>query len=90
MVYDLVSLTLRIEHTLRMSENRVLRRIFGLRREDVVGGWRQLQNEELHTLNASPNFFYGDQVKEDEMRGACITHEMRNTHKIFVRKSEGK
>jgi hypothetical protein len=38
-----------------MSENRMLRRIFGPKREEVVGGWRTLHNEELHNLYASPN-----------------------------------
>jgi hypothetical protein len=37
-----------------MSENRVLRRIFGPKREEVAGGWRRLHNEELHNLYASP------------------------------------
>jgi hypothetical protein len=36
-------------------ENRVLRRIFGPKREEVAGGWGSLYNEELHNLNASPN-----------------------------------
>jgi hypothetical protein len=40
---------------LRVSENRVLRRIFGLKREEVEGGWRRLHNEELHNLYATPN-----------------------------------
>jgi hypothetical protein len=35
-------------------ENRVLRRIFGHRREEVVGGWRRLHNVKLHNLYASP------------------------------------
>jgi hypothetical protein len=35
---------------LRVFENRVLRRIFGPMREEVAGGWRRLQNEELHNL----------------------------------------
>jgi hypothetical protein len=38
-----------------MTENRVLRRICGLKREEVAGGWRRLHNEELHNLYASPN-----------------------------------
>jgi hypothetical protein len=36
-------------------ENRALGRIFGPKREEVVGGWRRLHNEELHNLYASPN-----------------------------------
>jgi hypothetical protein len=49
------SLTLRKEQRLRVFENRVLRRIFGPKREEVVGGWRRLHNEKLHNLYASPN-----------------------------------
>jgi hypothetical protein len=47
------SLMLREEHRLRMFENRVLRRIFGLKRDEVTGGWRKLHNEELHGLYSS-------------------------------------
>jgi hypothetical protein len=42
-------------NTLRVFENRVLRRIFGPKREEVAGGWRRRRNEVLHTLYASPN-----------------------------------
>jgi hypothetical protein len=45
------SLTLREEHKLRVFENRVLRKIFGPKRDEVTGGWR---NEELHNLYSSP------------------------------------
>jgi hypothetical protein len=38
-----------------VSENRVLRRIFGPKREEVAGGWRRLRNVEFHNLYASPN-----------------------------------
>jgi hypothetical protein len=49
------SLTLRKEHRLRVFENRVLRRIFGLKRDEVTGGWRKLHNEELHNLYSPPS-----------------------------------
>jgi hypothetical protein len=44
------SLTLREEHKLREFESRVLRRIFGRKRDEVTGGWRKLHNKELHEL----------------------------------------
>jgi hypothetical protein len=49
------SLTLREEHRLRVFENRVLRRIFGPKRDDVTGEWRKLHNEELRDLHSSPS-----------------------------------
>jgi hypothetical protein len=50
------SLTLREEHRLRVSENRVLRRIFGPKSDEVTGGWRKLHNEQLHKLYSSYYF----------------------------------
>jgi len=47
---DTWSLTLREERKLRVSENKVLRRIFGPRRDEVTGEWRRLHNEELNYL----------------------------------------
>jgi hypothetical protein len=47
-------MTLREEHRLGVFENRVLRRIFGLKRDEVTGGWRKLHKEELHNLYSSP------------------------------------
>jgi hypothetical protein len=49
------SLTIREEHKLRVFEKRVLRRIFGAKRNGVRGGWRKLHNEELHNLYSSPS-----------------------------------
>jgi hypothetical protein len=49
------SLTSRAEHRLRVFENRVLRRIFGPKRDEVTGEWRKLHNEELHDLYSSPS-----------------------------------
>jgi hypothetical protein len=50
------SLTLSEEHRLRVFENRLLRRIFGPKRDEVTGEWRRLHNEELHDLYCSPKF----------------------------------
>jgi hypothetical protein len=49
------SLTLREERRLRVSENMVLKRIFGLKRDEVTGEWQRLYNEELYDLCSSPN-----------------------------------
>jgi hypothetical protein len=51
---ETLSLTLREEHKLRVFENRVLRRIFGSKRDEVTGGWRKLHNEELHGCTLHP------------------------------------
>jgi hypothetical protein len=47
-------LTLWKKHTLRVFENRVLKRIFAPKRDEVTGGWRKLHNDELHNLYSSP------------------------------------
>jgi hypothetical protein len=49
------SLILREERRLRVFENRVLRRIFGPKGDEVIGGWRKLRNEELHNMYGSPS-----------------------------------
>jgi hypothetical protein len=58
---------LRGEHRRRVSENRVLRRIFGPKREED-GPWRKLHNYELHSLYSSPNIVRV--IKSRRMRGA--------------------
>jgi len=49
------SLTLREERKLRMFDNMVLRRIFGPRRDEIMGKWRRLHTKELNDLYSSPN-----------------------------------
>jgi hypothetical protein len=56
---ETLSLTLREEHRLRVFENRVLRRMFGPKRDEVTGSWRKLHNEELHGLYSAPSMIWG-------------------------------
>jgi hypothetical protein len=51
------SLALREEHRLRVLENRVLRRIFGPKRDEVTGEWKKFHNGELHNLYSSPDIY---------------------------------
>jgi hypothetical protein len=60
------SLILREEHRLRVFENRILRRIFGPKRDEVVGEWRKLHSGELHNLYSSPDIIR--QIKSWRMR----------------------
>jgi hypothetical protein len=53
--FETWSLALREQHKLRVFEDRVLRRIFGPRRDEVIREWRKLHNEELHDLYSSPS-----------------------------------
>jgi hypothetical protein len=63
-----------VEHRLRVFENRVLRRIFGQKRDEVTGGWRKLHNEELHSLYPSPSIIR--MIKSRRMRGAGHVAQM--------------
>jgi hypothetical protein len=62
------SLTLREEHRLREFENRVLRIIFGPKRDEVTREWRKLHHEELNILYSSPDIIW--QIKSRRMRWA--------------------
>jgi hypothetical protein len=68
------SLTLREEHRPGVFENRVLRRIFAPKRDEVTGGWRKLHNEELHNLYSSPSIIRV--IKSRTMRWAWYVARM--------------
>jgi hypothetical protein len=85
------SLTLREGHRLRAFENRVLRRIFGPKRDEVTGEWRKLHSEELHNLYSSPDIIM--KVKSRRMRWAGHAARMgeeRKVYTVLVGKPEGK
>jgi hypothetical protein len=85
------SLTLREEHNLRVFENRVLRRIFGLKRDEVTGEWRKSHNDGLRDLYSSPSIIII--IKSRRMRWAghvARMGERRNAYRLLVGKPEGK
>jgi hypothetical protein len=72
-------------------ENKVSRRIFGPKRDEVTGGWRKLHNEEIHNLFSSPNII--TVIKSRRMKWAGHVAQMgekRNVYKLLVGKLEGK
>jgi hypothetical protein len=84
-------LTLREEERLGVFENRVLRRIFGLKRDEVTGEWRKLHNEELHGLYSLPSII--KIIKARRMRWArhvARMREKRNVYRLLVGKPEGR
>jgi hypothetical protein len=81
---------LREEHRLRVFENRVLRRIFGPKREED-GSWRKLRNNELHSLYSSPNIVRV--IRSRRMRWAgdvAYMGEGRGVYRVLVGRPEGK
>ena len=85
------SLTLREERKLRVFENRVLRKIFGPRRDEVTGEWRRLYNEELNDFYPSPNIVRV--INSRRMRWAGHVARMgeeRGVYRVLVGKPEGR
>jgi hypothetical protein len=84
------SVTLREEQRLRMFENRVLRRIFGPKRDEATGEWRRLHNEELNDLYSSPNIIRVIKLIRMSWAGhvACMG-EKRGADRILVGRPEG-
>jgi hypothetical protein len=79
----------REEHRLRVFENRVLRGIFGSKRDEVTGEWRRLHNEELNDLYSTPNIIWV--IKSRRMRWAGHVARMgegRGAYRILVGRRE--
>ena len=74
-----------------MFENRVLRRIFGPKREGVTGEWRKLHNEELNDVYSSPSIVRVVKSRRLRWAGHVVRmEEGRGVHKVLVRKPEVK
>ncbi|KAJ4445334.1 hypothetical protein ANN_07139 [Periplaneta americana] len=85
------TLTLREEHRLRVFENKVIRKIFGAKRDEVTGEWRKLHNTELHALYSSPDIIRN--LKSRRLRWAGYVARMgesRNAYRVLVGRPEEK
>ncbi|KAJ4448404.1 hypothetical protein ANN_10420 [Periplaneta americana] len=85
------TLTLREEHRLRVFENKVLRKIFGAKRDEVTGEWRKLHNTELHALYSSLDIIRN--IKSRRLRWSghvARMGESRNAFRLLVGRPEGK
>jgi len=88
---ETLSLILREERRLRVFENKVLRRVFGSKRDEVTGEWRKLHNEEFSDMYSLPNIVVV--VKSRRMRWAGHVARMgegRVVYRFLVGKPEGK
>jgi hypothetical protein len=83
------SLTLKEEQRLRVYENRVLRRIFGPKRDEATGEWRRLHNEELNDVYSSSNIIRVIKSRRLRWEGhVARMGEKRGAYRILVRKPE--
>jgi len=84
------SLTLREERRLRVSENRLLSRIFGPKKDEVRGEWRKLHNEELNDLYSLLNIVRVIKLRTRWAGYVARMGERRGVYRVLVGKSEGK
>jgi hypothetical protein len=85
------SLTLREEHKLRVFETRVQRRIFGPKRDEIMGQWRKLHSGKLHNLYSSPDIIRQIKLRRMGWVGHVVhMGEGRNVYRVLVGKPKGK
>jgi hypothetical protein len=75
---------------LRMFENKVLRRVFEPKRDEVTGEWRKLHNEELNDPYSLPNIVWVVKLRRMRWAGHVARMEERGMHRVLVGKPEGK
>ena len=78
------------EHRLRAFENKVLRRIFGLKRDTLTAEWRKLHSEELNDQHSSPNIRVSKWRRMRWVGNVTCMGERRGAYRISVGKPEGK
>jgi hypothetical protein len=78
-----------VEHTLRVFQNRGLRKIFGPKRDEVTWQWRRLHNEELYDLYSSPNVLVSKSRMSWVGHVACL-RDRRGAYKVLLGTSDGK
>ena len=88
---ETLSLTLREEHMLRVFENKVLRKIFGAKRDEITGERRELHNAELHAQYSLPNIIRNLKFRWLRWAGH-VAHiaQFKNSYRVLVGKPEGK
>ncbi|KAJ4438384.1 hypothetical protein ANN_14329, partial [Periplaneta americana] len=89
--FETWTLTLREEQRLRVCETKVLKKIFGTKRDEVIGEWRKLHNAELHVFYSSPDIIRN--IKSRRLRRAghvARKDESRNVYRVLVERPEGK
>ena len=73
-----------------MFENKVLRKIFGAKRDKITGKWRKLYNAELHALHSSPNIIRNLKSRRLRWAGHIVRMEQsRNAYRVLVGNPEG-
>jgi hypothetical protein len=71
-----------------VNENRVLKRLFGPKRDEMIGGWRKLHNEELHNLYSSSNIIRMIKSKRMKWAGHVARMGIRGMHIGFLWESQ--
>jgi hypothetical protein len=79
-----------VEHRLRVFENRVLRRIFGPKMDEVTEEWRKFHNEELRDLYSSSSIIRIIKSRRMRWAGHLARMEKRNAYRLLMGKPEGK
>jgi hypothetical protein len=77
-------MTLKEEHRWKVFENRVLRRIFGPKKDDVTGQWRKLHSEELHDLFSLPGVIRMIKLRMSWARYVALMRDKRNAYRLLM------